>query len=136
MRSAVFSPPDCVQRKPRILRDTFLASPSRAGTVCSVNTFCPARRPAATRQVIEWPALPGVPFVRRARGHAAARHGKHLVAALVTHGWGANVRQLRSPGGMWGGSSAATRATPHGGLDDDEAVRGGRRGLSHLPPLP
>jgi hypothetical protein len=48
---------------------------------------------------------------------------KHLVPALVTHRWAANVRQLRCPGGMWDTASAATRATTHGGVDDDEAVR-------------
>jgi len=30
---------------------------------------------------------------------------------------------LRCPGGMWSGASAATRATVHGGVDDDQAVR-------------
>ena len=48
---------------------------------------------------------------------------RHLVPALVTRRWAANVRQLRCPGGMWDGASAATRATTHGGVDDDEAVR-------------
>jgi hypothetical protein len=48
---------------------------------------------------------------------------RHLVPALVTRRWSTNVRQLRCPGGMWDGSSAATRATTHGGVDDDEAVR-------------
>jgi len=48
---------------------------------------------------------------------------KHLVPSLPTHAWSGNVRQLRCPGGMWDGASAATRATTHGGLDDDEAVR-------------
>jgi len=48
---------------------------------------------------------------------------KHLVPALVTQRWSANVRQLRCPGGMWDASSAATRATTHGGVDDDQAVR-------------
>jgi hypothetical protein len=48
---------------------------------------------------------------------------RHLVPALVTHRWSMNVQQLRCPGGMWSGGSAATRATTHGGLDDDQAVR-------------
>jgi hypothetical protein len=48
---------------------------------------------------------------------------KHLVPALATKPWSARVRQLRCPGGMWDGASAATRATTHGGLDDDQAVR-------------
>ena len=48
---------------------------------------------------------------------------KHLVPALVTQRWSENVRQLRCPGGMWDASSAATRATTHGGVDDDQAVR-------------
>ncbi|MBX9606730.1 MAG: N-acetylmuramidase domain-containing protein [Gammaproteobacteria bacterium] len=48
---------------------------------------------------------------------------KHLVPALATSEWSQRVRQLHCPGGRWDGSSAATRATTHGGLDDDEAVR-------------
>jgi hypothetical protein len=48
---------------------------------------------------------------------------RHLVPALVTHPWSVNVRQLRCPGGTWAEGSAATRATTHGGVDDDEAVR-------------
>jgi len=48
---------------------------------------------------------------------------RHLVPALATHRWALNVQQLRCPGGMWSGGSAATRATTHGGVDDDEAVR-------------
>jgi hypothetical protein len=48
---------------------------------------------------------------------------KHLVPALATQLWSARVRQLRCPGGIWDGASAATRATTHGGLDDDAAVR-------------
>jgi hypothetical protein len=48
---------------------------------------------------------------------------KHLVPSLPTKSWGSLVRQLRCPGGMWDASSAATRATTHGGLDDDQAVR-------------
>ena len=48
---------------------------------------------------------------------------KHLVPALVTQRWSGNVRQLRCPGGMWDAASAATRATTHGGVDDDQAVR-------------
>jgi hypothetical protein len=48
---------------------------------------------------------------------------RHLVPALASHPWAVNVRQLRCPGGMWAGGSAATRATTHGGVDDDHAVR-------------
>ena len=48
---------------------------------------------------------------------------KHLVPALATSEWSQRVRQLHCPGGRWDGASAATRATTHGGLDDDEAVR-------------
>jgi hypothetical protein len=48
---------------------------------------------------------------------------KHLVPTLPTQAWSANVRQLHCPGGMWDRASAATRATTHGGLDDDQAVR-------------
>jgi hypothetical protein len=48
---------------------------------------------------------------------------KHLVPALATRRWGERVRQLPCPGGRWDGASAATRATTHGGLDDDAAVR-------------
>jgi hypothetical protein len=48
---------------------------------------------------------------------------KHIVPSLATKAWSAHVRQLRCPGGMWDASSAATRATTHGGLDDDQAVR-------------
>ena len=48
---------------------------------------------------------------------------KHLVPSLPTHAWSSAVRQLRCPGGMWDRASAATRATTHGGLDDDQAVR-------------
>ncbi len=48
---------------------------------------------------------------------------RHLVPALVTRRWSTNVRQLRCPGGMWDATSAATRATTHGGVDDDDAVR-------------
>jgi hypothetical protein len=48
---------------------------------------------------------------------------RHLVPALASHRWSLNVRQLRCPGGMWAGGSAATRATTHGGVDDDQAVR-------------
>lgn len=48
---------------------------------------------------------------------------KHLVPALATELQSARVRQLPCPGGMWDGASAATRATTHGGLDDDAAVR-------------
>jgi hypothetical protein len=48
---------------------------------------------------------------------------RHLVPALASHRWSLSVQQLRCPGGMWAGGSAATRATTHGGVDDDEAVR-------------
>jgi hypothetical protein len=48
---------------------------------------------------------------------------KHLVPALATNLADVRVRQLPCPGGRWDGASAATRATTHGGLDDDEAVR-------------
>ena len=48
---------------------------------------------------------------------------RHLVPALATHRWAFNVQQLRCPGGIWTGGSAATRATTHGGVDDDQAVR-------------
>jgi hypothetical protein len=48
---------------------------------------------------------------------------KHLVPALATRRWGVCVRQLPCPGGAWSQAAAATRATTHGGLDDDEAVR-------------
>ena len=47
---------------------------------------------------------------------------RHLVPALVTRRW-STPRRLRCPGGMWDGTSAATRATTHGGVDDDDAVR-------------
>ena len=49
---------------------------------------------------------------------------KHLVPALATESWGGHVRQLLCPGGVWKSGSAATSATAHGGLDDDDAVRG------------
>ena len=48
---------------------------------------------------------------------------RHLVPALATSDWSARVRQLHCPGGRWDSTSAATRATTHGGLDDDAAVR-------------
>jgi hypothetical protein len=48
---------------------------------------------------------------------------KHLVPALTANLAAVRVRQLPCPGGRWDGASAATRATTHGGLDDDEAVR-------------
>ena len=48
---------------------------------------------------------------------------KHLVPALPTHGWGAQVQQLRCPGFSWRPGEPATRATNHGGLDNDDAVR-------------
>jgi hypothetical protein len=48
---------------------------------------------------------------------------RHLVPALASHRWSLAAQQLRCPGGVWAGGSAATRATTHGGVDDDEAVR-------------
>jgi surfactin synthase thioesterase subunit len=48
---------------------------------------------------------------------------KHLVPALTTNLADVRVRQLPCPGGRFDFASAATRATTHGGLDDDEAVR-------------
>lgn len=48
---------------------------------------------------------------------------KHLVPALPTRAWGAQVQQLRCPGFSWRPGDAATRASTHGGLDNDEAVR-------------
>ena len=48
---------------------------------------------------------------------------KHLVPALATHPWGAMVRQLPSPGLVYAEGSAATRATSHGGMDDDKALQ-------------
>ncbi len=48
---------------------------------------------------------------------------KHLVPALPTHAWGGQVQQLRCPGFSWRPGDPATRATTHGGLDNDEAVR-------------
>jgi hypothetical protein len=43
--------------------------------------------------------------------------------ALATTLWNARIRQLPCLGGVWDARSAATRATTHGGLDDDAAVR-------------
>jgi hypothetical protein len=48
---------------------------------------------------------------------------KHLVPALATSLGTARIRQLSCPGGLWDTTSGATRATTHGGLDDDSAVR-------------
>jgi hypothetical protein len=48
---------------------------------------------------------------------------KHLVPALPTRPWGAQVQQLRCPGYTWRPGEPATRATTHGGLDNDDAVR-------------
>lgn len=48
---------------------------------------------------------------------------KHLVPALPTRPWGAQVQQLRCPGYSWRPGEPATRATTHGGLDNDDAVR-------------
>ena len=50
-----FDPRARVQRKPGGSGYTFFYSPSGpAGTLCSVNTFCPLLGPSATRYVIEW----------------------------------------------------------------------------------
>ncbi|TWI11655.1 N-acetylmuramidase domain-containing protein [Aerolutibacter ruishenii] len=48
---------------------------------------------------------------------------KHLVPALPTHAWGSLVRQLPTPGGAWAPNTPAARATTHGGLDNDAAIR-------------
>lgn len=48
---------------------------------------------------------------------------KHLVPALPTHAWGSLVRQLPTPGGAWAPNTSAARATTHGGLDNDAAIR-------------
>ena len=48
---------------------------------------------------------------------------KHMVPALPTRAWGAQLRLLRCPGESWAGGTGATRATTHGGLDNDTAVR-------------
>jgi hypothetical protein len=48
---------------------------------------------------------------------------RHLVPALATSLWSARTRQLPCPGGHWDARSAATRATTHGGVDDDPAVQ-------------
>ena len=48
---------------------------------------------------------------------------KHLVPALATSLWDADIRHLPCPGGAWDAKSAATRATTHGGVDDDPAVQ-------------
>lgn len=48
---------------------------------------------------------------------------KHVVPALPTRPWGAQVQQLRCPGFSWRAGEPATRATTHGDLDNDEAVR-------------
>ena len=48
---------------------------------------------------------------------------KHLVPALPTHAWGSMVRQLPTPGGAWAPNTPAARATTHGGLDNDAAIR-------------
>ena len=58
---------------------------------------------------------------------------RHLVPALASHRWSLHVRQLRSPGGMWAGGSAATGATTHGGVDDDQAVRDAVAAFIHTP---
>ncbi|HEU4619924.1 MAG TPA: N-acetylmuramidase domain-containing protein [Gammaproteobacteria bacterium] len=48
---------------------------------------------------------------------------RHLIPALATSLWNADTRQLPCPGGHWDPRSAATRATTHGGVDDDPAVQ-------------
>lgn len=48
---------------------------------------------------------------------------RHLVPALPTNAWGGLVDQLVSPGGTWGAGCGVTRATSHGGMDNDPAVR-------------
>lgn len=48
---------------------------------------------------------------------------KHLVPALPTHAWGSMVRQLPTPGGAWAPNTPAARATSHGALDNDAAIR-------------
>ncbi|GAB3381663.1 N-acetylmuramidase domain-containing protein [Lysobacter fragariae] len=48
---------------------------------------------------------------------------KHLTPFLPARSWGAQVRLLRTPGETWAQGMGATRATTHGGLDDDAAVR-------------
>lgn len=47
---------------------------------------------------------------------------KFLVPAVVTQAWGEHVSRLASPGGVVATGVAATRATTHGGMDDDRAV--------------
>ncbi len=48
---------------------------------------------------------------------------KFLVPAVVTQPWGAQVDRLASPGGFVAPAAAATRATTHGGMDDDSVVQ-------------
>lgn len=48
---------------------------------------------------------------------------RHIVAALPTMDWAGNVTRLRSPGGLWKTGARVTRATSHGGMDDDVAIR-------------
>ncbi|MEP7042951.1 MAG: N-acetylmuramidase domain-containing protein [Dokdonella sp.] len=48
---------------------------------------------------------------------------KFLVPAVVTQPWGAQVDRLASPGGFVAPAAAATKATTHGGMDDDSAVQ-------------
>jgi hypothetical protein len=48
---------------------------------------------------------------------------KHLVPAVATHKWGAQITHLGSPGIAWRSDDPATEATSHGGLDDDVAVQ-------------
>lgn len=48
---------------------------------------------------------------------------KFLVPAVVTRAWGEFIHRLASPGGPVALGTAATRATTHGGMDDDKAVQ-------------
>jgi hypothetical protein len=48
---------------------------------------------------------------------------KHLVPALATHAWGAQVSRLASPGKSVRTNDALTAANSHGGVDDDIAVQ-------------
>jgi hypothetical protein len=48
---------------------------------------------------------------------------RHIVATLPTVEWAGRVRRLTSPGGLWKTGAHVTRATTHGGMDDDEAIR-------------
>ena len=48
---------------------------------------------------------------------------RHIVATLPTVEWASNVARLRSPGGLWKTGARVTRATTHGGMDNDAAIR-------------